>query len=151
MIEELDKKESIFILENNYIGYLGYVYQNKPWVVPITYYYDKKRNVVICYSGQGHKIEAMRKNKKVSLQISEITSVNNWKSVLIHGSFEQHFGSDAKAYLHEFSLGVKDVILKREMEDLDFISQFSSSIHETNSTVVFLIKLEEVTGKKRRV
>ena len=150
MIKNLDKKENIFILENNFIGYLGYIYQNTPFVVPITYFFDKKNNAIICYSGQGHKINAMRKNKTVSLQVAEITAVNHWKSVLVHGSFEQHYGSDAKAYLHAISLGVKDVVLKREQRDLDFISQFSSNIHKDDTPVVFLIKVEDITGKKRR-
>jgi len=150
MIKKLDKKEKIFILENNYIGYLGYIFQSKPFVVPITYFFDKKNNAIICYSGQGHKINAMRKIKTVSLQVAEITTISHWKSVLVHGNFEQHYGSDAKAYLHVFSLGVKDVVLKREQKDLDFISQFSSNIHKDDTPVIFLIKVKEITGKKRR-
>jgi hypothetical protein len=150
MFKNLEEIEIEFILENNYIGHLGYIYQNKPYVVPITYYFDKDSNAIICYSGEGHKITAMRKNTDVSLQVAEISTVNNWKSVLVHGKFEQHFGSDAKAYLHAFSLGVKDVIMEREHAKLDFISEFSSKIYKGDNPIVFLIKIEEITGKKRR-
>lgn len=149
MIQNLNLKEIEFILENNYIGYLSYIFKNKPYVVPITYYYDKARNSIICYSGEGHKITAMRKNNVVSLQVSEIATVNNWKSVLVHGTFEQHFGSDAKAYLHAFSLGVKDVIMEKEHIKLDYISEFSSKIYKGDIPIVYLIKIEDVTGKKR--
>jgi nitroimidazol reductase NimA-like FMN-containing flavoprotein (pyridoxamine 5'-phosphate oxidase superfamily) len=150
MFKNLEEKEIEFILENNYIGHLGYIFQNRPYVVPITYYFDKDNNAIICYSGEGHKISAMRRNNIVSLQVSEISTVNNWKSVLVHGKFEQHFGSHAKAYLHAFSLGVKDVIIEKEHEELDFISEFSSKIYKGDSPSVFLIKIEEITGKKRR-
>jgi len=150
MIKNLDIKESLFILENNYIGHLSYIYQNRPYVVPITYYYDQVNNAIICYSGEGHKITAMRKNNAVSLQVAEISTVNNWKSVLVHGKFEQHFGSDAKAYLHAFSLGVKDVIMEKEHIKLDYISEFSSKIYKGETPIVYLIKIEEITGKKRR-
>ncbi|TJY35760.1 pyridoxamine 5'-phosphate oxidase family protein [Pontimicrobium aquaticum] len=149
MIQNLDLKEIEFILENNYIGYLSYIFKNKPYVVPITYYYDKARNIIICYSGEGHKITAMRKNNVVSFQVSEISTVNNWKSVLVHGTFEQHFGSDAKAYLHAFSLGVKDVIMEKEHIKLDYISEFSSKIYKGDNPIVYLINIEEITGKKR--
>jgi len=149
MIKNLDLKESLFILENNYIGYLSYIYQNKPYVIPITYYFDQVNNAIICYSGEGHKITAMRKNNAVSLQVSEISTVNNWKSVLVHGKFEQHFGSDAKAYLHAFSLGVKDVIMEKEHAKLDYISEFSSKIYKGDTPIVFLIRIEDITGKKR--
>ncbi|WP_418604308.1 pyridoxamine 5'-phosphate oxidase family protein [Hwangdonia sp.] len=150
MIKNLDLKESLFILENNYIGHLSYIYQNKPYVVPITYYFDQVNNAIICYSGEGHKIIAMRKNNAVSLQVAEISTVNHWKSVLVHGKFEQQFGSGAKAYLHAFSLGVKDVVMEKEQTKLDFISEFSSKIFKGDTPIVFLIKIEHITGKKRK-
>ena len=149
MIQNLDIKECGFILENNYIGQLGYIFQNKPFVVPITYFYDKQNHAIICYSGEGHKITAMRKNNAVSLQVAEINSVNNWKSVLVHGEFELFFGSEAKAYLHAFSLGVKDVITEQEQVKPDHLSDFSSKIYKNEIPFVFLIKIEEITGKKR--
>jgi nitroimidazol reductase NimA-like FMN-containing flavoprotein (pyridoxamine 5'-phosphate oxidase superfamily) len=149
MFINLEDKEIKFVLENNYIGHLGYIYQNKPYVVPITYYYDKESNTIICYSGKGHKIDAMRKNNDVSLQIADIESVTKWKSVLVHGTFKQHFGSDAKANLHRFSLGVKEVILEKERRELNFISEFSSKIYNDDVPIVFIIEIEEITGKKR--
>jgi len=149
MFKNLEEKEVEFILENNYIGHIGYIYQNKPYVVPITFYYNKENHTIICYSGDGHKMNAMRKNNAVSLQVNEIDNMINWKSVLVHGIFEQHFGSDAKAYLHKFSLGVKDVIIEREHRKVNFISEFSSKIYKDDIPAVFLIKIEEITGKKR--
>lgn len=149
MFINLEDKEIKFILENNYIGHLGYIFQDRPYVVPITYFFNKENNSIICYSGDGHKMNAMRKNNAVALQISEINSVSDWKSVLIHGSFEPHFGSDAKASLHRFSLGIKDVILEQEHKKANFISEFSSKIHNEDTPSVFIIKIQEITGKKR--
>ena len=150
MIKNLDQKEINYILENNYIGHLGYVFENRPYVLPITYYYDKDTHAIICYSDDGHKMNAMRKNNMVSLQVGEIDSVNQWKSVLAHGTFEQHFGSDAKAYLHKFSLGVKDIIIEKEHRKVNFISEFSSKINGGEIPIIFLIKIKNITGKKRR-
>jgi len=149
MYINLDDLEIKLILEKNYIGNLGYIYLNRPFVVPITYYFDKENNVIICYSGEGHKMNAMRKNNAVSLLVDDIESIGNWESVLVHGIFEEHFGSDAKSYLHKFSLGVKDVVLEKEHKKLDFISEFSSKIFNENVPSVFLIRIEGITGKKR--
>ena len=149
MFKNLEEKEKEFILENNFIGHLGYIYENRPYVVPITYYYDKDTHAIICYSGDGHKMNAMRKNNVVSLQVGEIDSVNQWKSILVHGIFEQHFGSDAKAFLHKFSLGVKDIIIEKEHRKVNFISEFSSKIYKDDFPSVFLIKINEITGKMR--
>ncbi|WP_055444494.1 pyridoxamine 5'-phosphate oxidase family protein [Lacinutrix himadriensis] len=149
MFKNLEKKEIDYILENNYIGQLGYIFNSAPYVVPITYFFDKENNAIICYSGDGHKMNAMRKNPTVSLLVADVDNVTNWKSVLVHGKFEQHFGSDAKAYLHKFSLGIKDIILEKEQSKANFISDFSSKIYKDDIPAVFLIKITEITGKKR--
>ncbi|WP_452228071.1 MULTISPECIES: pyridoxamine 5'-phosphate oxidase family protein [unclassified Lacinutrix] len=149
MFKNLEEKEMDYILENNYTGQLGYIFNNSPFVVPITYFFDKESNAIICYSGDGHKMNAMRKNPRVSLLISDIKDVTDWRSVLVHGTFEQRFGSDAKAYLHKFSLGIKDILLEKEQSKANFISDFSSKIYKDDIPAVFLINIEEITGKKR--
>jgi nitroimidazol reductase NimA-like FMN-containing flavoprotein (pyridoxamine 5'-phosphate oxidase superfamily) len=151
MFINLEGKEVNFVLENNYIGQLAYIFHNKPYVVPITYYYNQENNTIICYSGVGHKMEAMRKNSAVSLLVADIDSVINWKSVAVHGKFEECFGSDAKAYLHKFTTGVKEVMLQKELQEVNFISEFSSRIFNDTIPVVFSIKIEEITGKKRNI
>ncbi len=150
MFINLEGNKIEFILENNYIGHLGYIHQNSPFVVPITYFFDKENNQIICYSGEGHKMSAMRKNNAVSLQVGDVHSINDWKSVMVHGAFEEHFGSDAKACLHKFSLGIKDIILKQEHKKADFISEFSSKMYNDEIPSVFSIKIEETTGKMRK-
>ncbi|WAC02775.1 pyridoxamine 5'-phosphate oxidase family protein [Lacinutrix neustonica] len=150
MIKNLVNKESLFILNHNYIGHLGYIYHDRPYVVPITYYFDEKEGVIVGYSGEGHKINAMRKHNFVSLEVAEIKSVNHWQSVLVEGAYEELEGSFAKAKLHEFSLGVKDVILNTEQRDVDYINEFSAKIYKDDVPIVFIIRIAEITGKKRR-
>ena len=150
MIKTLNQKEQLLLLENNYIGNLGYLNRGRPYVIPVTYFYNQEQNNIICYSGLGHKISALRKNNAVSLSVSDIDSVNKWKSILVHGTYKEESGSTAKTLLHQFSLGVKDLILKKEMRDLDFISQFSSKIYKDDFPVVFTISIDEITGRMRK-
>ena len=150
MIRTLNKIERLILLESNYIGNLSYIYRNRPYIAPITYYFNKDTNTIIGYSAEGHKVKAMRQNSNVCLSVSEIDSVNSWKSVLAQGVFIELTGSNAKARLHEFSLGVKDLIINKEHRELDFISDFSSKIYKGDLPVIFIIKVEEVTGKMRR-
>ena len=150
MIRTLKERESIKILETNYIGNLSYIYQNRPFIAPITYFFDKANNMIIGYSAEGHKINAMRKNNNVSLGVSEAESVNSWNSVLAQGTFIECSGTHAKAQLHIFSLGVKELIINKEHRTLDYISEFSSKIYKDDLPIVFQIKVEEITGKMRR-
>jgi len=148
MIRNLDKDDCELILRQNYIGHLGYIFKNIPFVIPITYFF--KDNRIICYSGEGHKIDAMRKHAPISMEVSNINSVDDWNSVAVHGSYEEFEGSEAKALLHDFSLGIKDIIMNKEHRDLNFISEFSAKIAKNDIPIVFVINIESVTGKMRR-
>lgn len=149
MIKKLEKTECISVLQNNYIGHLAYVYLNRPYMVPMTYFFDKKTNAIICYSAEGHKIKAMRKNSTVSFEVTTIESVHEWKSVLAHGTYEELAGSNIKLKLHAFSLGVKNIIKRKEQRELNFISEFSSKIYKNDLPIAFLIRIEDITGKVR--
>lgn len=152
MIKNLDDREKILLLRTNYIGNLSYIFENKSFVIPITYYYNEEQHNIIGYSGMGHKVKAMRKNNGVSLLVTEINSVNHWKSVLVQGTYkEEEEGATAKALLHQFSLGIKDLILQKELRDLDFISQFSSKIYKDDIPIVFTISIDKLTGRMRKL
>ncbi|MBU2927909.1 pyridoxamine 5'-phosphate oxidase family protein [Winogradskyella psychrotolerans] len=147
MIKSLNIEECELVLSLNYIGHLAYIYKDKPFVVPVTYFYANNR--IICYSGDGHKVNALRLHNAAALEVAEITSIDNWKSVVAHGTYIELERSSAKAMLHEFSLGVKDVILRKEQRDLDFISEFSAKIDSDEKSVVFVIDIKEFTGVLR--
>jgi nitroimidazol reductase NimA-like FMN-containing flavoprotein (pyridoxamine 5'-phosphate oxidase superfamily) len=151
-IKDLDKKACVDLLRKNYIGRLAYIIGESPYVVPITYYYyDQNGNSIISYSLEGLKIDAMRKNQYVALEVDEIESVNHWKSVLVHGVFEELERIDAKKMLHEFSEGVKKIINTSNAKDVNFIHEFSRklSTEAKNSPIVYRINIDEITGKFR--
>ncbi|HEY5687651.1 MAG TPA: pyridoxamine 5'-phosphate oxidase family protein [Yeosuana sp.] len=150
MIKNLEPSECIKILKQNYIGHLAYIFQNRPFVIPITYFYEQKSHTIIGYSSEGHKTKALRILSNASIEVSEIESVNNWQSVLAHGKYEELNGSQAKSYLHIFSDGIKDIIKQKEEKNPQCISDFSSKIYDEEVPIVFRINLDEITGKQRK-
>lgn len=149
MFKDLNSESCKQLLASNYIGRIGYITKNNTDIIPITYYYDADRHSIISYSGEGFKIDAMRKNESVSFQVDEIENINQWKSVLLYGTFEELSGSDAKRLLHEFSEGVKKNILKKENASPKFIGEFSSKLRAMGSPVVYRINISGMTGKQR--
>lgn len=149
MIKKLEETEGTALLSRNYIGHLAFIDQSSPYIIPITYFFDKEDRCILSYSSEGHKIKAMRRNKQVSLCVDEIDSVNQWRSILVHGEFEEVDGSDAKMLLHRFSEGVKKVIAIKELRDLHFISEFSSKLESAGIPIVYRIKITEISGKFR--
>lgn len=149
MIKNINKEECFKILKNNYIGHLAYIYKNTPFVIPITYYYDKKNITVIGYTGEGHKTKALEINSAVALEVAEIKTINKWKTILIQGAFEKLEGPDAKYGLHRFSLGVKKLIAEKEKKELHFIPEFSGKNSTEDIPIVYRINIHEITGKVR--
>lgn len=150
MIKDLNLEECDQLLRNNYIGHLAYIMDKSPYVIPMTYYFDWQNNGLLSYSLEGHKIDAMRENESVSLEVDEIESVDRWKSVLVHGKFEELSGINAKILLHTFAQGVKEIVNRKEERELQFIHEFSSKLDATGSSpIVYRIKILEITGKQR--
>ena len=149
MITNINKEECLQILKNNYIGHLAYIYGNLPFVIPITYYYDQNNITVIGYTGEGHKTKALQLNNAVSLEIAEILSIDNWRSILIQGRFEKLEGPDAKYGLHEFSLGVKKLIKEKDKKELQFTPQFTGKTNPEALPIVYRINIKKITGKER--
>jgi nitroimidazol reductase NimA-like FMN-containing flavoprotein (pyridoxamine 5'-phosphate oxidase superfamily) len=145
----LNQKEAVELLTTNYIGHLGYISGTSPYIVPITFYYDKDTHTIPSYSSEGHKINAMRINPSVSLCVDEISSVVDWQSVLVHGTFEELSSIDAKHMLHQFSNGVKSIINRVPEKNAQFISEFSAKIEKEKTPLVFRIRIDGITGKKR--
>jgi hypothetical protein len=150
MIKNLSASESMQLLSGNYIGNLSYVFKNRPYTIPITYYYDRENNRLLGYSGKGHKVKALRLNNAAAVGVSEINSVNDWKSILVEGSYREFEGSAAKVCLHKFTEGVKELIRSKEGKDLQFLSEFSSKIYKEGTPIMFKIDIEQITGKQRQ-
>lgn len=149
MITDLNPKDSIEILSSNFIGRLAFIDGSAPYVVPMTYYYDTDSKSIISYSSLGHKINAMRKNNEVCLQVDEIDALNNWRSVIVHGTFEELHQIDAKYYLQQFSKGVKDLISRKQDNAPSYLGDFSSRVSMERVPIVYRIINLEVSGKYR--
>ena len=145
---DLTLEESIQLLSTNYIGRLGFISAAAPFITPITYFYDAEAHCILSYSSEGHKISALRKSNSVALQVDEIRTIQNWKSVLLHGNFEELQGANAKFNLHRFAQGVQETIAHKEGVGPKFISDFSGRLTKS-LPIVFRININEVSGKYR--
>jgi nitroimidazol reductase NimA-like FMN-containing flavoprotein (pyridoxamine 5'-phosphate oxidase superfamily) len=63
------------------------VSKNQPYVVPIYFAYESEQ--LFGFSTEGQKIEWMRANPLVCVQVDEIVGEDNWTSVLMSGRYEE--------------------------------------------------------------
>ena len=148
-IAELGDREVREVLHRNYIGSLAYLAQGVPHVLPITYYYDEDTSSLISYSSLGHKILAMRENPAVALGVYEMDTASHWKSVMVHGTYQELRQIDAKVYLKRFSEGIREKLAAQGGQEQAVIGDFSSKSADGKIPLVYCIRIEDWTGKCR--
>jgi len=133
-IGKLGDEDSLAILREGILGRLGCIASGWPYVVPVNYFFDGKD--IYVHTLPGKKLDALRSNPRVCLQVDKIKDPYNWRSVIAYGTFEEISAEETR-----------ENILTRMYSRLPHMTPVESRLVEgAKGTVVFRIKVEEVTG-----
>jgi nitroimidazol reductase NimA-like FMN-containing flavoprotein (pyridoxamine 5'-phosphate oxidase superfamily) len=86
-IHEMSETECRIALARSGFGRLGCARDNQPYVVPIYYVYDDDH--LYGFTTLGQKVDWMRLNSNVCLEIDERISHDQWMSVIVFGRYEE--------------------------------------------------------------
>jgi nitroimidazol reductase NimA-like FMN-containing flavoprotein (pyridoxamine 5'-phosphate oxidase superfamily) len=87
IIKELTKQASLDILARSRLGRLACAKANQPYIVPIFFAHHERS--LYCISTVGRKIEWMRENPLVAVEVDEIRSAQHWASIQVFGRYEE--------------------------------------------------------------
>ncbi len=93
MYGELDTKQANQLLGAEHIGRIGYHDGPHVTIVPVAYVYDG--TAVYGYTRDGRKVQRMRENPSVCLQVDRITDIGHWQSVVAWGTYQELHGDEA--------------------------------------------------------
>jgi len=134
MISEIGYRESRELLRNQNTGRLGCCSEGLPYVIPVNYFFDGED--IYIHSMPGRKIQVMRANPHVCLQVDEIEDTFNWLSVIAFGLFEEVYDTTER-----------DRILAAMFKRLPHMTPVESKVMDSMSEViVFRIRVERITG-----
>jgi nitroimidazol reductase NimA-like FMN-containing flavoprotein (pyridoxamine 5'-phosphate oxidase superfamily) len=95
-IEPMSDRECRELLSRGNVARLACSFENQPYVVPVHVdYYD---GFLYGFSATGQKIDWMRANPRVCVEMDELTSRRCWESVIIFGEYEEL--TDTPEYAH---------------------------------------------------
>lgn len=94
MLGKLNETEIENLLLSQSVGRIGYTDGKKPYITPVTYVYDGKN--IIGQTKEGMKLEIIRKNTNVCFEVDIMSSMDNWKSVIVSGKFQELAGEEAE-------------------------------------------------------
>ena len=133
-ISKLGDRDSLAILREGTLGRLGCIAADWPYVVPVNYFFDG-RDIYI-HTLPGKKLDALRANSRVCLQVDDIKDSYNWRSVIVYGTFEEVSNEETR-----------ENVLTKLYSRLPHMTPVESRLVEgAKETIVFRIKVEEVTG-----
>ena len=129
------------LLAGTSVARLACARNNQPYVVPI--HFDLDGDFLYGYASLGQKIEWMRQNPLVCLEIDELRTHGRWKSVVVFGYYEELPDTPE----HERSRKVAERLFQRHPMWWEPAS-VPLAAHERRPPVVFRIRISKVTGRR---
>ncbi|HZQ94393.1 MAG TPA: pyridoxamine 5'-phosphate oxidase family protein [Candidatus Sulfotelmatobacter sp.] len=87
LIKETTEQECRDVLVKATIARLGCALDNQPYVVPLAMAYEA--DYIYFFSTAGKKIEWMRANPKVCVQVDSLSGQSDWISVIANGEYQE--------------------------------------------------------------
>ncbi len=142
--QQLSEDECKEILLNEPRGVLSVIGDdNYPYALPINFYYDATENKIYFHTGkEGHKLDSIKKNNKVSFCVYDkgFHKDNHWslniKSVVVFGKI---------SITENWSRDMMVSFCKRFTDDMEYINSEIDKFQK--NTIVMCLEIEHMTGK----
>ena len=141
VIEEMTDRECRALLSRTHRGRLACAHSNQPYVVPMHVQFDDE--FLYGFSTLGQKIEWMRQNPLVCLEIDELTTDRQWASVVIFGVYEEL--PDTPEYQHPRSIAER--LFQRHPVWWEPASVPLAG-HAQRTRIAFRIVISRMTGRR---
>src|ERR1700746_3492193 len=140
-INEISEKECRDILSRATVGRLACSHQDQPYVIPTYLAYDD--GWIYVFSTFGKKIEWMRENPKVCVEIEDATAQTQWVSVIANGHYEEL----PEPQFTKERAHARKLLEKRHDWWLNALAERRMAVADQSvETIFFRIRVDSVTG-----
>jgi nitroimidazol reductase NimA-like FMN-containing flavoprotein (pyridoxamine 5'-phosphate oxidase superfamily) len=144
IIHELTGPECREVLGRASLGRLACCRGEQPYVVPVFLYFDGEGDCLYGFAAVGQKIDWMRSNPRVCVEMDDVADQTHWTTILVFGRF-QEVGDTApddiarRRALHLFQ--------QRPNWWLPGIAKREGG-SEHHAPVIYRIQIERVSGRR---
>jgi nitroimidazol reductase NimA-like FMN-containing flavoprotein (pyridoxamine 5'-phosphate oxidase superfamily) len=143
LIHEIPPTECREILSRTNIARLACSHGDQPYVVPVSFEYDRETDCLFSFSMVGRKVEWMRENPKVCVEVEDVGDRFHWTSVVVLGRYEELVDSTEHKALRQRAL---EMFERRAQWWLPGAAQLTP--RERHAVVVYRIYIESITGRR---
>ena len=144
IVNEMTNQECHEFLKQINLGRLGCARGSQPYVVPIYFVSDDKN--LYCFSTLGQKIEWMRTNPLVCVEVDEVVDQFQWRSVVVLGKYEELSDVPSCARAREYAL---KLLQKRVMWwQPAYVATEHGGSSDGLTPIFYRIRINQVTGHR---
>jgi nitroimidazol reductase NimA-like FMN-containing flavoprotein (pyridoxamine 5'-phosphate oxidase superfamily) len=141
-IKDMSRETSLSLLGHMRLGHIACTRGLQPYVTPFSFAYHE--GYLYSFGTVGKKIDWMRANPLVSVEVEHIVSADEWQTVVIAGHFEElddtPEASEARAVAHDL------LAVNADWWQPGYVKTLSASGERPLSPVYFRIAIDEITG-----
>lgn len=141
VIQEMTEQECRAMFTETRVARLACARDNQPYVVPI--HVDFDGDYFYGYATLGMKIDWMRENPRVCLEMDDLTHEGQWLSVIVFGHYEEL----SQLPKHEGARDVAERLFQRHAAWWEPASVPLEG-HQRRLPIVYRIRIGRVTGRR---
>jgi uncharacterized protein len=89
VIHEMSREQCFRVLARARVARLACAHENQPYIVPVYLAYDEASGYFYGFTTPGQKVEWMRANPRVCVEVDEIAAYDQWMSVIAIGRYDE--------------------------------------------------------------
>jgi nitroimidazol reductase NimA-like FMN-containing flavoprotein (pyridoxamine 5'-phosphate oxidase superfamily) len=143
-IHEMTFNECRTALEKANVGRLACEHDGQPYAVPINFAFDG--TYLYGFTTLGQKVEWMRANPLVCLEVDEIVGESQWMSLIVFGRYEEL--PDLPEYEHARARALSFLQKRAIWWEPGYMSQAHRDQTHSLTPIFYRIQLNKITGHR---
>ena len=145
-IHEMTEFECCQALQQATVGRLACARDNQPYVVPM--YFAFHRDHIYAFTTLGQKVEWMRTNPLVCVEVDERTAHDEWQSIVVFGHYEEL--PDLPEY-EAARVKAHELLGKHAMWwEPAYVGAMHRALPHSDTPIFYRIKIDSMTGHRAR-
>jgi nitroimidazol reductase NimA-like FMN-containing flavoprotein (pyridoxamine 5'-phosphate oxidase superfamily) len=144
LVQEMAPTDSLNRLATMHLGRLGCVKGSQPYVVP--FYFAYEANYLYGFSVVGQKIDWMRANPLVCVEMDDLKSADEWVSIVILGQYEEL--PDTPEFRTQREMAYAFLQQRPDWWEPGYAKTIVNGTERQGTPVYFRIQIVQITGRR---
>jgi hypothetical protein len=142
LIQDMTREMSICLLKGTHVGRIACAQGSQPYVTPFSFAYHE--DFIYSFATVGKKIEWMRANPLVCVEVENIVSREEWQTIVIFGRYQELPGTSE---FHDARLAAHDLLARTAVWwEPGYVKTLHQGLERPFQPIYFRILINEISG-----